>query len=589
MKQDSSSSPASTGGEPRRPPPTVPDYEILRPIGGGAYGEVWLARDIMGLFRAVKVVDRADFREDRPFDREFEGILAFQKKSPSHPSQVNIFHVGRNAEAGYFYCVMELADDQRTGQQIDPDRYEPKTLRSELKQQGRLLVAKCLKIGVELASALAHLHKHELVHRDIKPSNIIFVNAVPKLADIGLVTAASKESSLLGTSAYVAPEGSGEKQADIYGLGLVLYEMITGFSARQYPKVPDEWAASPDRDVHELNQVVNRACEHNVERRYKTAEEMCSALALLANKPLRKAERALQRVRLILGMLLVGGIIFGFFSLKNRAAEQNRRRELREIQISRMQVRRAGWFSNNWSRLKHAAASRNDQEVQEQASALLAGLDARPVKVLEGVAAASAAFGLDGRALVGGAGPNGLAMLIGTNGALRELPVRGEGPVCWTPDGVPLQFVVATNALVLREAHTGNVRREFPLGGMEASPPGSPPILAVTPEGSRVAAGLGGRVFVWKAASGSCWGKSRRTPRHWRSAPMALSWGRAARMELPASMPFRAWRRSRCCRQPCAGTQSSAWLLRVIASCVMAPRGEPTPGSWPSAIREPGS
>src|SRR6185295_16684774 len=90
-------------------PPTIPDYELLRPIGRGAYGEVWLARNVTGSWVALKIVHRAAFDHDRPFEREFEGIQRFEPISRSDPSQVAILHVGRGD--GFFYYVMELADD----------------------------------------------------------------------------------------------------------------------------------------------------------------------------------------------------------------------------------------------------------------------------------------------------------------------------------------------------------------------------------------------------------------------------------------------------------------------------------------------
>src|SRR5436309_830824 len=91
--------------------PSIPDHELLRRIGGGSYGEVWLARNVLGEFRAVKVIYRDKFEHDRPFDREFEGIQKFEPISRLHDSQVDILHVGRNEAEGYFYYVMELADD----------------------------------------------------------------------------------------------------------------------------------------------------------------------------------------------------------------------------------------------------------------------------------------------------------------------------------------------------------------------------------------------------------------------------------------------------------------------------------------------
>src|SRR5687767_1773882 len=94
-----------------RVPPAIPDHELLRCIGRGSYGEVWLARNVMGAYRAVKIVYRDSFESDRPYEREFAGIKKFEPISRRHESQVDILHVGRNDQAGYFYYVMELADD----------------------------------------------------------------------------------------------------------------------------------------------------------------------------------------------------------------------------------------------------------------------------------------------------------------------------------------------------------------------------------------------------------------------------------------------------------------------------------------------
>src|SRR5215469_9644823 len=93
----------------------IPEHELLRSIAAGAYGQVWLARNRLGAYRAVKIVHRASFQHERPFEREFAGIKAFEPVSRSHEGLVDLLQVGRDDAAGYFYYVMELADDARAG------------------------------------------------------------------------------------------------------------------------------------------------------------------------------------------------------------------------------------------------------------------------------------------------------------------------------------------------------------------------------------------------------------------------------------------------------------------------------------------
>src|SRR5438046_5131021 len=95
--------------------PVIPDHEVLRVIGRGAYGEIWLARSLTGALRAVKVVYRSTFENERAFNREFAGMSSFEPISRAHDGFVDILHVGKNDAAGFFYYVMELADDQRSG------------------------------------------------------------------------------------------------------------------------------------------------------------------------------------------------------------------------------------------------------------------------------------------------------------------------------------------------------------------------------------------------------------------------------------------------------------------------------------------
>src|ERR1051325_4233741 len=108
---------------------------------------------------------------------------------------------------------MELADDQRTGQAIEPDTYIPRALKDEMANHPRLPLNTSLQIALSLTSALGHLHTHGLIHRDIKPSNIIFVKGVPKLADIGLVTEFGEDVTAGGHPGFLPLVGLGEPTA----------------------------------------------------------------------------------------------------------------------------------------------------------------------------------------------------------------------------------------------------------------------------------------------------------------------------------------------------------------------------------------
>jgi hypothetical protein len=300
-------------------PVFIPDHQLLQRIGQGSYGEVWLARSTMGMYRAVKIVYRKSFGDHRPFERELLGIRKFEPISRSHEGFVDILHVGINETQGYFYYVMELADDEQSGQNIDPDKYSPKTLAKEIGPRTRLAVQECLQLGLALSQALAELHKHELVHRDVKPSNIIFVNGVPKLADIGLVAAVNEARSYVGTAGFIPPEGPGGPQADVYSLGKVLYEASTGMDRQDFPELPTHWDKFPDHDKFlELNEVILHGCKTGLKERYQSAWEMHADLVVLANgksvKRLKLLERRLSRLKRAAVISIVALAVLAAFS-----------------------------------------------------------------------------------------------------------------------------------------------------------------------------------------------------------------------------------------------------------------------------------
>ena len=288
---------------------------MVREIGRGSYGEIWLARSLTGAWRAIKIVDRCRFDDTRAFDREFDGMAKFEPVSREHGGFVDILHVGRSDDDAFFYYVMELADDVVSRECFEPALYQPKTLKSELQRVARLPADEAINLGLSLTLALSALHRHGLVHRDIKPANIIFVGGHPKIADIGLVSPLG-QASFVGTEGYVPPEGPGTPQADIFSLGKVLYELSMGKDRLEFPEVNTDIDVLPDREqLLRLNQVLWRACAHSTEDRYQNADQMHDDLARVrAGRPLCDDSPVTRRWLPIAALLAVAGTAVGWWA-----------------------------------------------------------------------------------------------------------------------------------------------------------------------------------------------------------------------------------------------------------------------------------
>lgn len=291
--------------------PRIPDHEVLGVIGEGSHGKVWLARSVLGAWRAVKVVRRDLFLDSRPFEREFAGVQRFEPLSREDEGFVDVLHTGRNDAEGYFFYVMELADDASSrGGALDPVTYGPRTLASDLLEVGRLDVERCVQLGLRLASALGRLHRAGLIHRDVKPSNIVFVGGQPKLADIGLVVEQSEARSFVGTDGYIPPEGPNSAQADLYSLGMVLYEAGMGQRRHDFPRPCDAMDGGSDAGVlRELNAVLLRACAAVPGQRYGTAEELGSDLALIASGGSVRRRHQWRRRRRAMAFAVAAGVV----------------------------------------------------------------------------------------------------------------------------------------------------------------------------------------------------------------------------------------------------------------------------------------
>ena len=146
-------------------------------------------------------------------------------------------------------------------------------------------MTQCLELFLPLTEALEYLHRQKLIHRDIKPANIIFVKGVPKFADIGLVTeegGRGSEVSYVGTEGYIAPEGPGTAAADVYGLGIVLYQAATGLDRRRFPELPSTITQAQEIAAFmPLNRIILKACQPEAAKRYQSAGQMRKDLLVL--------------------------------------------------------------------------------------------------------------------------------------------------------------------------------------------------------------------------------------------------------------------------------------------------------------------
>lgn len=274
--------------------PDAPDYELLNPpFGHGAYGKVWLARNAVGQWQALKVIYLSSFAGNvEPYDREFNGIKRFKPVSEKHSGLLRVDFVSQRKPEGYFYYVMELGDPLEANWERKPSTYKPRDLvgeRSRARGQ-KLPVRECVRIGIALSDTVEFLHRQGLIHRDIKPQNVIFVNNQPKLADVGLVAEIREDNqtrTYVGTPGYMPPppESPGTRHADIYALGMMLYVLSTGSNPTFFPEIATTLANSTSLpEFLALNTVILKACQPDPAQRYTSASEMHSALLGLREK-----------------------------------------------------------------------------------------------------------------------------------------------------------------------------------------------------------------------------------------------------------------------------------------------------------------
>ena len=256
-------------------------YVLVAPIGSGGMAEVWQGSDeVLGRTVAVKILHEHLTDDRRIFERfRREAVTAARL---SHPSVVRVFDTG--IDEGRCFIVLEFVEDR--------------TLAALLQERGRLSVDETVGIARGILEGLAHAHAHGIVHRDLKPGNVLVHDGHVKVADFGIAKAAftgdlTATGELLGTAAYLAPEqvsgGEIDHRADLYAVGTVLYEMLTGhppFEAEtaiaaatlrltQDPPPPSTLRAGVPP---ELEAVVMGALARAPDGRFQSADEMRGAL-----------------------------------------------------------------------------------------------------------------------------------------------------------------------------------------------------------------------------------------------------------------------------------------------------------------------
>ena len=264
-------------------------YEIIEQIGNGGMATVYKAKcHVLNRYVAVKIL-KEEYTTDDEFVKRFN-TEAQSAASLTHPNIVSVYDVG--SEGDLHYIVMELV--------------KGKTLKEIINEDGALSWKWSVNVAIQIASALETAHKNNIIHRDIKPHNIIITeDGIAKVTDFGIAKAVSNSTitafgSTMGSVHYFSPEhargGFTDAKSDLYSLGVVLYEMVTGrlpFNAdtavsvalkhmQESPKEPMEINPSVPKSV---NDIIMKAMQKDISLRYQTATEMLRDLSRAIKNP----------------------------------------------------------------------------------------------------------------------------------------------------------------------------------------------------------------------------------------------------------------------------------------------------------------
>ncbi|MCR4590018.1 MAG: Stk1 family PASTA domain-containing Ser/Thr kinase [Lachnospiraceae bacterium] len=262
-------------------------YEIISKIGAGGMSDVYKAKDHrLDRFVAVKVL-KSEYSEDRNFVAKFR-TEAQSAAALIHPNIVNVYDVGQ--QDGLYYIVMELV--------------EGITLKHYIEKKLRLSVKEAVSITIQVSMGLEAAHLNHVIHRDVKPQNIIISKeGKVKVTDFGIARAATSDtitSNVMGSVHYTSPEqargGYSDEKSDIYSLGIVLFEMVTGrvpFDGETTVSIAIKQIQEPMPDPRDyvddiplsVQQIIYKCTEKNPDRRYSTMTELIADLKKSLTNP----------------------------------------------------------------------------------------------------------------------------------------------------------------------------------------------------------------------------------------------------------------------------------------------------------------
>ncbi len=303
--------------------PQCGQWRLVREIGHGAYGVVYLAVGSDGKRAAVKVCRREEIGEER-YARELRGARLYS----AIPRTTGLVCMKELVEEPWgFYSVMDLADHEFDGE-FSEDTYRPKTLASMLGGVKALPIDESVKLGIALAKGLETLQRHHLLHRDIKPGNVIYVGGRPVLSDPGLVVEESEAASLVGTPGYVPPENFTAAVGDVYSLGLTLKAASFGRGIEDLDKGPALEADTSAAQFPAWWRILNKATDPTPSRRYQSAKALLKELEGLRRKMRFAAivESTIAKVALVLALLGAVAVLVANVVAGRRAEDEIARR-----------------------------------------------------------------------------------------------------------------------------------------------------------------------------------------------------------------------------------------------------------------------